>query len=98
MSCFIAALRESELELDKVCVVSGIGCTGRVAGYIKLDSFHTTHGRPIPFATGLVGPVPGGSPTYRWWGSSLQVQRAVFKRERTTVPILARTSTGLLFP
>jgi len=33
--------------------VSGIGCTGRVAGYLKLDSFHTTHGRPIPFATGL---------------------------------------------
>ena len=34
-------------------VVSGIGCTGRVAGYLKLDSFHTTHGRAIPFATGL---------------------------------------------
>jgi len=39
--------------MDKVAVVSGIGCTGRVAGYIKLDSFHTTHGRAIPFATGL---------------------------------------------
>jgi 2-oxoglutarate ferredoxin oxidoreductase subunit beta len=24
-----------------------------VAGYIKLDSFHTTHGRALPFATGL---------------------------------------------
>ena len=34
-------------------MVSGIGCTGRVAGYVKLDSFHTTHGRAIPFATGL---------------------------------------------
>ena len=34
-------------------MVSGIGCTGRVAGYLRLDSFHTTHGRPIPFATGL---------------------------------------------
>jgi len=33
--------------------VSGIGCTGRVAGYMNLDSFHTTHGRAIPFATGL---------------------------------------------
>jgi 2-oxoglutarate/2-oxoacid ferredoxin oxidoreductase subunit beta len=36
-----------------VAVVSGIGCTGRVAGYARLDSFHTTHGRAIPFATGL---------------------------------------------
>jgi pyruvate/2-oxoacid:ferredoxin oxidoreductase beta subunit len=34
-------------------MVSGIGCTGRAAGYVKLDSFHTTHGRAIPFATGL---------------------------------------------
>lgn len=53
VSCFASALRATNLDLDKVCVVSGIGCTGRVAGYIKLDSFHTTHGRAIPFATGL---------------------------------------------
>ena len=53
VSCFISALMRSGLDLDKVAVVSGIGCTGRVAGYIKLDSFHTTHGRAIPFATGL---------------------------------------------
>jgi 2-oxoglutarate ferredoxin oxidoreductase subunit beta len=36
-----------------VALVSGIGCSGRVAGYVRLDSFHTTHGRAIPFATGL---------------------------------------------
>jgi len=53
VSCFISALMRSGLDLDKVAVVSGIGCTGRVAGYIRLDSFHTTHGRAIPFATGL---------------------------------------------
>jgi 2-oxoglutarate ferredoxin oxidoreductase subunit beta len=53
MSSFINALHRSEIPLDKVSVVSGIGCTGRVAGYVHLDSFHTTHGRAIPFATGL---------------------------------------------
>lgn len=53
LTCFLSALRKSGLDLDKVAVVSGIGCTGRVAGYVRLDSFHTTHGRPIPFATGL---------------------------------------------
>jgi 2-oxoglutarate ferredoxin oxidoreductase subunit beta len=53
VSSFAEALKKSKLDLDKVCVVSGIGCTGRVAGYIKLDSFHSTHGRAIPFATGL---------------------------------------------
>ena len=53
LNCFLRGLLKSELALDKVAVVSGIGCTGRAAGYIKLDSFHTTHGRAIPFATGL---------------------------------------------
>jgi 2-oxoglutarate/2-oxoacid ferredoxin oxidoreductase subunit beta len=53
VNCFIRGLQSSGLDLDKVAIVSGIGCTGRVAGYVKLDSFHTTHGRAIPFATGL---------------------------------------------
>jgi 2-oxoglutarate ferredoxin oxidoreductase subunit beta len=53
LTCFIMALRESGLDENKVAVVSGIGCTGRVAGYMNLDSFHTTHGRAVPFATGL---------------------------------------------
>lgn len=53
VSCFIEAVKKSGLDTKKVCIVSGIGCTGRVAGYVKLDSFHTTHGRAIPFATGL---------------------------------------------
>ena len=53
LGCLLRCLLKSGLALDKVAVVSGIGCTGRAAGYIKLDSFHTTHGRAIPFATGL---------------------------------------------
>lgn len=53
VTSFAEALKKNNEDLDKVAVVSGIGCTGRVAGYVKLDSFHTTHGRAIPFATGL---------------------------------------------
>ena len=53
LGCFIRGLLNSGIAIDKVAVVSGIGCTGRVAGYVKMDSFHTTHGRAIPFATGL---------------------------------------------
>jgi len=53
VNCFTRALTECGQDLDKVAIVSGIGCTGRVAGYMNLDSFHTTHGRAIPFATGL---------------------------------------------
>ena len=53
VNCFSRALIESKADLTNLAVVSGIGCTGRVAGYLNLDSFHTTHGRAIPFATGL---------------------------------------------
>jgi len=53
MTSFLYAIKELEIPKEKVAVVSGIGCSGRVAGYVKMDSYHTTHGRPIPFATGL---------------------------------------------
>jgi 2-oxoglutarate ferredoxin oxidoreductase subunit beta len=53
VKCFATALERSNLDLDKVAICSGIGCTGRVAGYMNLDAFHTTHGRAIPFATGI---------------------------------------------
>ena len=53
VNCFAEALIDSKIDLKTLALVSGIGCTGRVAGYVKLDSFHTTHGRAIPFATGL---------------------------------------------
>ncbi len=53
VKCYATALGKLGLDLDKVSVVSGIGCTGRVAGYMKVDGFHSTHGRAIPFATGL---------------------------------------------
>ncbi len=53
VNCFARALTDANMDLKNLAIVSGIGCTGRVAGYMNLDSFHTTHGRAIPFATGL---------------------------------------------
>ncbi|MFH1639655.1 MAG: thiamine pyrophosphate-dependent enzyme [Chloroflexota bacterium] len=53
LNCFLRGFLRTGISLDKVAVVSGIGCAGRAAGYVKVDSFHTTHGRAIPFATGL---------------------------------------------
>lgn len=53
LSALLNAILKSGIPKDKFAIVSGIGCTGRIAGYVKLDSFHTTHGRAIPFATGL---------------------------------------------
>ncbi len=53
LTCFIMAVKESGISEERVAAVSGIGCTGRVAGYLNVDSFHTTHGRAVPFAVGL---------------------------------------------
>ncbi|MCU0664821.1 MAG: 2-oxoacid:ferredoxin oxidoreductase subunit beta [Myxococcota bacterium] len=53
VNCFARAIEQADIPYDKLHVVSGIGCSGRVAGYVNVDSFHTTHGRAIAFATGL---------------------------------------------
>lgn len=39
---------------DKIVAVSGIGCAGWISSpHLKVDRVHTTHGRTIPFATGI---------------------------------------------
>ncbi|KPV63983.1 MAG: 2-oxoglutarate synthase subunit KorB [Candidatus Bathyarchaeota archaeon BA1] len=53
LNCFLMALSELNMDINKVVVVSGIGCIGRVSGYTNTDSYHTTHGRAIAFATGV---------------------------------------------
>ncbi|MFZ0943546.1 MAG: thiamine pyrophosphate-dependent enzyme [Syntrophobacteraceae bacterium] len=52
-SSSLIAIQSAGTDLANTVVVSGIGCSGRGAGYVKLDSYHTTHGRAIPFATGM---------------------------------------------
>ena len=47
------AAHERGIDRDKLAVVCGIGCSGRVGAYIDANTFHTTHGRPLAFATGL---------------------------------------------
>lgn len=48
-----SCLKERGLTYKDYAIVSGIGCTGRSSGCFKAPAFHTTHGRAIPFATGL---------------------------------------------
>ncbi|MGA2973140.1 MAG: 2-oxoacid:ferredoxin oxidoreductase subunit beta [Candidatus Bathyarchaeia archaeon] len=53
LGCLVEAIRSSGIPQDKHVVVSGIGCTSRIPGYLNLDTYHTTHGRAIAFATGV---------------------------------------------
>jgi 2-oxoglutarate ferredoxin oxidoreductase subunit beta len=47
------AIHNLGLDKDKVCIVSGIGCSSRAPGYMDFNTLHTTHGRALAFATGV---------------------------------------------
>jgi len=47
------AVHELDISNDKLAIVSGIGCSGRIGAYVDANTFHVTHGRPLAFATGL---------------------------------------------
>lgn len=49
----IRAIDTMGWNMDDVCVVSGIGCSGRFSSYVNCNTVHTTHGRAIAYATGI---------------------------------------------
>jgi len=53
LNSFFKGMEMAGLDFEKIAMVSGIGCSSRIPGYVNCDSLHTTHGRPISFATGL---------------------------------------------
>ncbi len=52
-NAYIETVQALGYDADKCTVVSGIGCSSRVAGYLNLDSIHATHGRAVPTALGV---------------------------------------------
>ncbi|MDH5684205.1 MAG: thiamine pyrophosphate-dependent enzyme [candidate division WOR-3 bacterium] len=53
MNAMVRAFTELKLNKNRLCVVSGIGCSSRVPGYLDCDTYHTLHGRALPSATGV---------------------------------------------
>ncbi len=53
LRAFLWAVHELDIPKDRLAIVSGIGCSGRLGAYIDANTFHVTHGRPLAFATGL---------------------------------------------
>lgn len=53
LAAFLRAIAAKKIAKNDVAVVSGIGCSARAAGYVDFNTLHTTHGRAIPFATGI---------------------------------------------
>lgn len=53
LGSIIRAMEECEFKKENTVVVTGIGCWGKADDYFKTHSFHGTHGRAIPIATGI---------------------------------------------
>ncbi len=53
LKAMLRAIDRIGLAKDEICMVSGIGCSSRLTGYVDFNTLHTTHGRAIPFATGV---------------------------------------------
>ncbi len=53
LKAFVRAIEKMDISQDDVCVVSGIGCSGRFSSYVDFNTVHTTHGRTIAYATGI---------------------------------------------
>jgi 2-oxoglutarate ferredoxin oxidoreductase subunit beta len=50
----LRAIDELEIDLDDFVFVSGIGCSAWIPSpFYNADTLHTTHGRPIAYATGV---------------------------------------------
>ena len=53
LKAMIRAIDANGWNMNDVCLVSGIGCSGRISSYVNCNTVHTTHGRPIAYATGI---------------------------------------------
>src|SRR2546422_11531048 len=47
------ALFELQLQPHQACVISGIGCSSNLPGYVNTYGMHTLHGRALAVATGV---------------------------------------------
>jgi 2-oxoglutarate ferredoxin oxidoreductase subunit beta len=59
LDALTAALTALGRPPQEVAVVSGIGCSSRLPGYLTCHAFNTIHGRALPIATGLKLARPG---------------------------------------
>ena len=49
----LRAIEQLGLSKNEIVMVSGIGCSSRITGYVDFHTLHTIHGRALAFATGV---------------------------------------------
>jgi 2-oxoglutarate ferredoxin oxidoreductase subunit beta len=53
LNSLVRAIEKLGLSKNEIVMVSGIGCSARISGYVDFHSLHTLHGRALAFATGV---------------------------------------------
>ncbi len=53
LNSLLRAIEKLELEKNDIVMISGIGCSARIQGYVDFHTMHTLHGRALAFATGI---------------------------------------------
>ena len=53
LNSFKRALIQLGLDREEVVAVTGIGCHGKITGYVNINGLHTIHGRVLPTAAGI---------------------------------------------
>ena len=59
LGAILRAIHSIGWEKDEIVMVSGIGCSSRITGYVDFNTMNTTHGRALPYATGIKMANPG---------------------------------------
>ncbi len=54
----LRAIESLGLSKNEIVMVSGIGCSSRITGYVDFHTLHTIHGRALAFATGVKMALP----------------------------------------
>jgi 2-oxoglutarate/2-oxoacid ferredoxin oxidoreductase subunit beta len=49
----LQAIENLNISKNEIVMVSGIGCSARITGYVDFHTLHTIHGRALAFATGV---------------------------------------------
>ncbi len=53
LNSLLRAIESLDMSRNEIVVVSGIGCSSRISGYVDFHTLHTIHGRALAFATGV---------------------------------------------
>lgn len=53
MGGMLRAIENLGIKKSDIVLVSGIGCSSRICGYLDFHTLHTLHGRALAFATGV---------------------------------------------